>query len=99
MKKLAIAALLLGSVAAHADRAPTEIYPTSCGVCHAAGVANAPKFGDAAAWAAREEAKGGVDALVESVKTGLNAMPPRGMCNDCTDGEYKALIEYMKKGA
>jgi cytochrome c5 len=25
----------------------------------------------------------------------MNAMPPRGMCNDCTDADYKALITYM----
>ena len=32
-------------------------------------------------------------------KNGLNAMPPKGMCFDCTDDEYKALIEYMAKPA
>jgi cytochrome c5 len=37
----------------------------------------------------------GMDALVASVNTGLNAMPPKGMCFDCTDDDYKALIEYM----
>ncbi len=37
----------------------------------------------------------GMDALVLSVNTGLNAMPPKGMCFDCTDDDYKALIEYM----
>jgi cytochrome c5 len=25
----------------------------------------------------------------------MNAMPPKGMCFDCTDEEYQALIEYM----
>jgi cytochrome c5 len=24
-------------------------------------------------------------------------MPPKGMCNDCSDDEYRALIEYMSK--
>jgi len=100
MKKLAFAAALaLSTVMAHADRAVDEIYPRSCGVCHAAGVAGAPKTGDAAAWQARADAKGGIDNLIGSVKVGLNAMPPRGMCNDCTDSEYKTLIEYMMKGA
>jgi cytochrome c5 len=70
-----------------------EKYNKSCVVCHASGVANAPKTGDAAGWEPRL-AKG-MDVLVKSVETGLNAMPPRGMCNDCTTDEVKALIEYM----
>ena len=68
-------------------------YNKACTVCHAAGVAGAPKFGSAEDWKPRL-AKG-VDKLVLSVKNGLNAMPPRGMCADCTDADYKALIQYM----
>jgi cytochrome c5 len=37
----------------------------------------------------------GMPALVASVKKGLNAMPPTGMCSTCTDEEYTALIEFM----
>ncbi|TKB49526.1 c-type cytochrome [Ferrimonas aestuarii] len=69
------------------------VYTKACQVCHAAGVAGAPKLKDAAAWEPRM-AKG-IDKLVESVKTGLNAMPPGGMCMDCSDEDYKAAIEYM----
>jgi cytochrome c5 len=76
---------------------PEEIYSRTCGVCHQAGVANAPKTGDAAAWKARIDAKG-AEAMLASVKDGLNAMPPKGMCMDCTDGEYQALIDFMAKG-
>ena len=39
------------------------------------------------------------DGLLASVKNGLSAMPPKAMCMDCTDGEYKALIEHMMKPA
>jgi cytochrome c5 len=53
---------------------------------------------DAAAWKVRFDAKG-IDGLVQSATNGLNAMPPRAMCNDCTPGEYKALIEFMMKPA
>jgi cytochrome c5 len=98
MKKLLFAVLMSGSAVAFADRPVGEIYPKTCGVCHAAAVAGAPKFGDAAAWKTRIDAKG-MDVLVKSVSTGLNAMPPKGMCMDCTPAEYKALIEYMSKGA
>jgi cytochrome c5 len=68
-------------------------YDKSCKVCHANGAAGAPKTGDAAAWEPRM-AKG-MDVLVASVNNGLNAMPPKGMCFDCTDADYAALIEYM----
>ena len=68
-------------------------YNKTCAVCHASGAAGAPKTGDAAAWAPRLEK--GMDALVASVDKGMNAMPPKGMCYDCSADDYKALIEYM----
>ncbi len=68
-------------------------YAKSCAICHASGVANAPKTNDASAWEPRL-AKG-METLVGSVNKGLNAMPPKGMCFDCSDEETKALIEYM----
>jgi cytochrome c5 len=98
MKKLAAAALMLMSNFALADRPVEELYPKTCGVCHAAAVAGAPKSHDEASWKPRFDAKG-MDGLLQSVHNGLNAMPPKGMCMDCTDGEYKALIEFMMKPA
>ncbi|MFN2288294.1 MAG: cytochrome c5 family protein [Chromatocurvus sp.] len=68
-------------------------YNKSCAVCHEAGVAGAPKTGNAQAWAPRMEK--GMDAMLLSVKNGLNAMPPKGMCFDCSDEEYRELINYM----
>jgi cytochrome c5 len=41
----------------------------------------------------------GMDAMVASVNKGLNAMPPKGMCFDCTDADYAALIQYMSAPA
>ena len=70
-----------------------ELYDTKCMACHTSGVANAPKFGDKAAWAPL--AAKGMDALLASVKQGKNAMPPMGTCSDCTDDEFKAVIQYM----
>jgi cytochrome c5 len=98
MKKFAAAALMLLASAAYADRPASELYPRACSVCHVAGVGGAPKTHDVAAWKTRMDAKG-MDALVLSVTNGLNAMPPRGMCMDCTPGEYKALIEFMMSPA
>lgn len=93
--------LLAAAVAAIAVTAQAEPnmakHNKSCAICHAAGVAGAPKSGDAAAWEPRI-AKG-MDVLLLSVKNGLNAMPPMGMCFDCSDDEYMELIKYMSTAA
>ena len=83
--------------ASAAARSGEAVYAATCQVCHVAGVANAPKMGDKAAWAPRI-AKG-IDALLASAVNGLNAMPPRGTCGDCSDAELKAAIEHMMAAA
>lgn len=70
-------------------------YAQTCGSCHNTGVLKAPKKGDKAAWAVRM--KQGEATLLARVKNGYKMMPPKGLCNDCTDAEYKALIKYMSK--
>ena len=75
------------------EQSVIDQYNKSCAMCHDTGVAGAPKTGDAAQWAPRLEK--GMDALVASVDKGMNAMPPKGMCFDCSDDDFKALIEYM----
>ena len=81
------------SVASFADEDVEAKYNKSCAVCHAAGVAGAPKTGDAEAWKPRLDK--GMETLVGSVTNGLNAMPPKGMCTDCSDEDYEALIKHM----
>ncbi|MCB1705669.1 MAG: cytochrome c5 family protein [Halioglobus sp.] len=92
MKKLFAAVLMMSTVGAWAAGAPPQ-YQTSCFACHSTGAAGAPKAHDEAAWQPRMEK--GMPALVESVKKGMNAMPPTGMCSTCTDEDYIALIEFM----
>ncbi|MFA7553164.1 MAG: c-type cytochrome [Spongiibacteraceae bacterium] len=78
------------------EQAVIDRYAKSCSICHTSGVGGAPKTGDTAAWAPRLDK--GMDALVGSVEKGLNAMPPKGMCFDCSADDYKALIEHMSAG-
>lgn len=95
MKKIVLAvsaAAIMFSISVNA-RDAQELYNKSCIACHASGAAGAPKTGDVAAWTPRL-AKG-MDKMVASAKTGINAMPPKGMCMDCTDAEFKALIQFM----
>ena len=97
MRKLFVAVVIgLAASAVSAADAPAK-YQTTCFACHSTGAAGAPKTGDAAAWA--ERSAKGMDVMVASVKSGLNAMPPTGLCGDCSDEEYKALIEYMATAA
>jgi cytochrome c5 len=69
------------------------VYDGTCSVCHAAGVANAPKLGDKAAWAPRTGA--GVAALVGTVVKGKGAMPPKAGNGNLKDDDIKAAVEYM----
>lgn len=94
MKKLlTVAAAMLVTMGAHAAQDPEAVYARSCGVCHNGQIPTAPKRGDKAAWEARL-AKGN-EALVQSVTNGLGAMPPRGLCMDCTAEDYQAVIKLM----
>ena len=99
MKKLAIASavLALGVAASSAQAEAPAKYNMFCVGCHATGAAGAPKVGDKTAWDGRIAAAGSIDALVASAKKGKNAMPPMGLCSDCSDAELKEIIEFMSK--
>jgi cytochrome c5 len=97
MKKFVFAAAL-AFVATQASAAPSPVevkYNKSCAACHGTGAAGAPKKGDKAAWAPR--LKQGDAILLKNVKNGIRAMPAKGLCMDCTDADYKALIQFMSK--
>ncbi len=69
------------------------LYKQACQVCHAAGVAGAPKLGDKAAWSPRLAT--GMDALYASVTKGKGAMPPRGGAAQASDADLRAAVDYM----
>ncbi|WP_263146019.1 c-type cytochrome [Pseudomonas alcaligenes] len=76
-------------------RTPDDIIAKHCGACHSAGVLGAPKIGDAAAWKERADHQGGLDGILAKAITGINSMPPKGTCADCSDDELKATIKKM----
>ncbi|AVT11763.1 c-type cytochrome, partial [Paracidovorax avenae] len=82
--------------AAVAAGAGEALYKQACQVCHAAGVAGAPKFGDKAAWA--ERLKDGIDGMTRIAIAGKGAMPPRGG-TQASDAEIRATVEYMANAA
>ena len=89
------AAAPVAAPAAGGDAVGKKTYDTVCFVCHMAGVSNAPKLGDKAAWEPRI-AKG-MDTLLQSSINGIpgTAMPPRGTCAACSDDDLKAAVQYM----
>ena len=72
-------------------------YEKVCSVCHASGVAGAPKLGDKEAWKSRIAT--GAAALHNSALKGKNAMPPKGGMADLPDGDVVAAVDYMVKAA
>ncbi|HJE62299.1 c-type cytochrome [Alcaligenes faecalis] len=101
MMSSAMAALLLLAAvpAAHADSEEAlKLYKSSCMVCHASGMANAPRLGDKARWAPLIAQ--GEDALMEVVINGKGAMPPRGAAPKATDEQLRSVVRYMvEKGS
>ena len=74
-------------------RSGEEVFNGMCTSCHTAGIAGAPKKGDVAAWDARL-AKGFAETLAVA-KKGINAMPAKGLCMDCSDDELTSAIKFM----
>ncbi len=69
-----------------------QVVQAQCSVCHAAGVAGAPKVGDEAAWAAR--IKTGYDALLASALKGKGNMGAQGG-GDFSDFEIARGVVHM----
>ncbi len=92
----ALAAAAPQTAAAGAAASGEALYKQACSACHVAGVANAPKFGDKAAWAPRIAQ--GLPVLVTSVIKGKGAMPPKGG-SSASDAEIRGAVEYMVNAA
>ena len=91
--EVAVAAVAAAPAAATvAASAGEALYKQACSVCHVAGVAGAPKFGDKAAWAPRVAL--GLEGLTASVIKGKGAMPPKGG-SAASEEEIKATVAYM----
>ncbi len=76
-------------------KAPKDVIAKHCNACHGTGLLGAPKIGDKAAWKERADHQGGLDGILAKAITGINAMPPKGTCADCSDDELKGAIKEM----
>ena len=90
-------ALALSSfvAAAPALAAPdgAKVYNQNCAMCHNAGLAKSPKFGDKEAWEPRVAT--GQPALLHSVLNGKGAMPPKGGNGKLTEEEVAAALSHI----
>jgi len=68
-------------------------YDQICQVCHAIGLAGAPKVGDKGVWAPRLTQ--GEPVLVEHAIKGIRMMPPKGGNPDLSDAQVQAAVDYM----
>ncbi len=73
-----------------------KVYAVQCAACHTAGVAGAPKLGDAGAWAARIAT--GYEALLNSALKGKGAMGAQAG-GDHSDFEIGRAVVYMANQA
>jgi cytochrome c5 len=73
-----------------------QVFAAQCTACHTAGVAGAPKLGDADAWAPR--IKTGYEALLNAALKGKNAMAPQGG-GEFSDVEIGRAVVYMANQA
>jgi cytochrome c5 len=69
-----------------------QVFAAQCTACHTAGVAGAPKLGDASAWGPRITT--GYNALLHSALNGKGAMGPQGG-GDFSDLEIGRAVVYM----
>ena len=91
-----VAKIEFGVAGASAAKSGEETVKEVCGACHQAGVANAPKLGDRAAWAPR--LKQGLNGLLQTVIKGKGAMPPRAGTS-LTDPELASAVVFMANQA
>lgn len=70
-----------------------KIYIAHCSMCHAMGIAGAPRFGHPKTWARLKAS--GMNNLYQLAIHGNANMPAKGGCTKCSNKEVKAAVDYM----
>ncbi|NHZ83916.1 cytochrome c5 family protein [Massilia sp. CCM 8695] len=97
VEKPALADLQRAEMARPSDPQLAERYERSCMACHAVAASGAPLTGFTPHWQRRLAQ--GMDQMVRHAVEGINAMPARGQCNDCSPDDLRALTRFMSAGA
>jgi cytochrome c5 len=88
-----VAAAAPASDAAAKPKSGSEVYQSVCTACHGAGLAGAPKTGDAGAW--KQRIAQGKNTLYEHAIKGIRMMPAKGGNTSLSDAEVKAAVDYL----
>ncbi|MEE4144610.1 MAG: PQQ-dependent sugar dehydrogenase [Halieaceae bacterium] len=75
------------------ERSGSDIYESVCSACHSRAVTGVPQLGVASDWV-MQRAKPKPE-LMKNVVSGINDMPEKGNCDDCTDAELARAVDYM----
>lgn len=93
IKPVATVEVMAADDGSHVDKSGEEVVAAVCGMCHTAGLMNAPKIGDKAQWASR--IKQGQDTLVSNATKGIRMMPAKGGNSALSDNEIASAVKYM----
>ncbi|MEY3862219.1 MAG: hypothetical protein RIR60_585 [Pseudomonadota bacterium] len=93
IKPVATVEVAVADAGPHVDKSGEEVVKAVCGMCHTAGLMNAPKIGDKGQWATRIAQ--GYDVLVSHAINGIRSMPARGGNPALTDGEIANAVAHM----
>ncbi len=88
-----ICILFLPSLSLSSPRPTEDLYQIGCAMCHDTGVAGSPMLGNKSQWINRT--KKGYKTLVNNSWNGINGMPAKGYCQDCTKKEIGLVVQYM----
>lgn len=77
------------------------VYQSSCGSCHGAGIAGAPKTGDKAVWGTRiAQGKATLyDHAIKGYQGKAGVMPAKGGNSALADADVKSAVDYMVAAA
>lgn len=90
---VAVVEVATADTGAAAAKSGEEVVKGGCAMCHATGMMNSPKIGDAAQWAPRIAQ--GYDTLVKHAVEGVRTMPAKGGNPALSDGEVAAAVVHM----
>ena len=78
-------------------RSGEDVYSAKCAMCHAAGIAGAPKAGDSAVWVDRIAQGESIlfDHAIKGFQGSGGFMPAKGGCADCSDDEIIAAVKHI----
>lgn len=85
---------LVASAPSLSQQAGKDLYAKTCAVCHATGIAGAPRYASTPDWSSRMS--GGVARLYASALKGTpKGMPPKGGNLAASDADVRSAVDYM----